>query len=230
MSLIISVYVPTGIILSGDSRTTGTISQQDKDPKNPNNKVTVRTNIVISDAADKVFLLYNRFGVGAFGDAIVKDMPIAHYIEQFHLTTESPSTPEDLAQSLLKYLRSQEPTANVGLVVAGYENNEPFVIGVNVKKGEAQRMNIKKDTGALDYGILRGGDTAVVNRLLSQREFNPVFTVMNIQDAVDYSRHLIRSSIDQMRFEPRFPKVGGPIDTLVITTKDSRFLTRKSVQ
>ena len=92
-----------------------------------------------------------------------------------------------------------------------------------------QRANIDPQTQQLEYGIIRGGDTAIVDRLLSQPKFNPPFQVMNLQDAVDYSRHLIRSTIDQMRFEPRFPTVGGEIDTLVVTWGEARFLAQKSL-
>jgi len=35
MSVIIAVYTPTGIVISGDSRTTGTLNQQIPNPQNP---------------------------------------------------------------------------------------------------------------------------------------------------------------------------------------------------
>lgn len=53
---------------------------------------------------------------------------------------------------------------------------------------------------------------------------------MSLQDAVDFSRHLIRATIDQMRFEPKFPTVGGEIDTLLITNKIVDFLQQKSLK
>ena len=67
----------------------------------------------------------------------------------------------------------------------------------------------------------------MANRLFNQTGLTPVFIGMNLQDAVDYSRHLIRTTIDQMRFEPRFSTVGGPIDTLIITPHEAKFLEHK---
>src|SRR5713226_1524486 len=132
MSLIIAVYVPTGIVLSGDSRTTGTISQQVPNPQNPNVQITVQTNIVLSDAADKVFLIHGRFGVGAFGDALVNNMPIAHFVEQFQ--SQSANNPQssthNLATDLLQFFRTLQPIPNVRFIVVGYDANDPWVISV----------------------------------------------------------------------------------------------------
>jgi hypothetical protein len=234
MSLIIAVYVPTGIVISGDSRTTGILLQQVPQPnsQDPNAQITVQTQVVISDAANKIFLLYDRFGVGAFGDAIINNMPIAHYIEQFEVqqTNNTPQSVQQCANELLLYFRGLNPIPKVGFVVAGYDGVDPWVMGVDLSANSIQRVNIQQGSTNLDYGIVRGGDTAIVDRLLSQPQFNPPFSVMNLQDAVDYSRHLIRSTIDQMRFEPRFPTVGGEIDTLVLNPDSARFLKRKELQ
>ena len=228
MSLIIAVHVPTGIALSGDSRTTGTTSQQVADPRNSACQITVQTSIVLSEAAEKIFLADGRFGIGTFGDALVNNMPIAHYVGQFLSQpgrTTATST-QKLADDVLRYFRALQPAPRVGLLVIGYDANDPLVIGVDVENNVVKRHNIDPQN-QLTYGIVRGGDTAIVDRLLSQPQFNPPFQVMNLQDAVDYSRHLIRSTIDQMRFEPRFPTVGGFIDTMVVTTAGARFLAHK---
>ena len=231
MSLIISVYVPTGIILSGDSRTTLTIQQQSTPatPQSPSPAI-VQTNVTLSDATNKVFLLFRRFGAGTFGEAIINNLPIAHYVEQFELQRSNafPESTHQLANDLLQFFRALTPIPALGFVVAGYDGNDPWVISVNVQGDTSQRVNLNQD-GQLQYGIIRGGDTAIVDRLLSQPQFNPLFNVMNLQDAVDYSRHLIRSTIDQMRFEPRFPTVGGPIDTLVVTSAGASFLICKEI-
>lgn len=234
MSLIVAVYVPTGIIMSGDSRTTGAVTQQVPQPtqQNPNATVTVQTQVVISDSAQKVFLLHNRFGVGTFGDAIVNGMPVAHHVEQCEVQQSAavPPTTQDFANALLQFFRALTPIPNIGFVVAAYDNNDPWVLSVDVRGSSVQRQNLVPGPQQLQYGILRGGDTAIVDRLLSQPQFNPPFNVMNVQDAVDYSRHLIRSTIDQMRFEPRFATVGGPIDTLVLTPSGAQFLARKELR
>jgi 20S proteasome alpha/beta subunit len=231
MSLIIVLYVPTGIVVSADSRTTGTRQINTPDPQDSSQTIQVQTNIVLSDHADKVFEVYGRFGIGAFGHALVNNMPIAHYVEQFehHYADNRPGSTEDLSNNLLDYFRKFDPIPKVSFVAVGYDNNTPFIYGVNVAENKKERYNAKPD-GSINYNIVSGGEADIVNRLLSQPQFNPPFQVMNLQDAVDYSRHLIRSTIDQMRFEPRFPNVGGSIDTLLVTCTGARFLKKKDIE
>ena len=233
MSLIVAVYVPTGIALSGDSRTTGTITQQAVQAGGPTagQPVSVQTQIVISDAAEKVSIAFGRFLVGTFGDALVNKLPIAHYVKQFELDSPEPVDTKACADSLLGYFSGLQPKPNAGFLVCGYDANIPHVFGVDTAAGAVTRMNVDaSDPAKVTYGIARGGDSAVVNRLLSDPQFNPIFDAMNLQDAVDYSRHLIRSTIDQMRFEPRFPTVGGTIDTAVATPDGGpEFLARKEL-
>ena len=232
MSLIIGVYVPTGIVISGDSRTTGTIQEQESNPQVVGQNITFQTNIKLSDSTEKVFKLFDRFGVATFGDAQINNLPIAHYVEQFEAVINliPPATTVDLVILLLEYFRQLNPNLRTGLIVAGNDNNTPHVYGVDIFGNTWTRHNIISDTQTILYGIVRGGDTDIVNRLLNNQQLIPPFEVMSLQDAVDFSRHLIRATIDQMRFEPKFPTVGGEIDTLVITNKSILFLQHKSLK
>jgi hypothetical protein len=229
LTLIVVVYIPTGVVLSGDSRTTLSTRQQITDPQNPANQITLQTDLVLSDAANKVFDLYDKYGLGTFGDALVNNLPIAHYVREFlNQHPILPTSTQNLANDLLTYFRSLQPIPNASFFVVGYDANIPFVIGVEVVNNHTKRWNVAQNN-QIQYGILRGGDTAIVDRLLSQPQFNPIFPVMNIQDAVDYSRHLIRTTIDEMRFEPRFSTVGGSIDTLIVANQGTKFLVEKTL-
>ena len=224
--------MPTGIVLSGDSRMMGTTSSQVPSLSDSAAQMSVQTNMVISDANEKIFSLMNRFGIGTYGDAHVNNLLIAHHIEAFksQLTKSSTvSTTSDLAARLLKYFQQFHSVQILGFVVVGYDGSEPWVMGVDVKKNEVKRVNRNLQSGEVEYGVHAGGDTSIVGRLLSQPVFNPPFPLLNLQDAVDFSRHLIRTTIDQMRFEPRFATVGGPIDTLLATSDGARFLAHKSL-
>ena len=53
---------------------------------------------------------------------------------------------------------------------------------------------------------------------------------MPFQDAVGYAVHLIRTTIDELRFEPRPPSVGGPIDVPGITPSEARSGPRKELR
>ena len=55
MSLTIGFYVPTGIVISGDSRTAGIIQQQVPNPQVDGQNITVQTNIKLSDSTEKAF-------------------------------------------------------------------------------------------------------------------------------------------------------------------------------
>jgi hypothetical protein len=229
MSLIIGVFIPTGIILSGDSRTTGTIPKQVPNPQNPQQQLTVHTNIVVSDSTNKVFNAYNRFGIATFGISHINKLPIAHHIEQFEVLNEAvPATTLDLATSLLAHFRQFNPIPATGFLVSGYDNNEPFIYGVDVANNTTLRHNFNQQQNRITYGTAWGGDSDIVVRLLNQNSM-PIFEIMNLQDAIDFSRHLIRATIDQMRFEPRFPTVGGKIDTLLITNSSIQFIDLKKL-
>lgn len=231
MSVIIAVYTPTGIVISGDSRTTGTLNQTVPNPQSPQQHINVQTMITLSDATLKVFKIFDKYGVGTFGDAHIDNLPIAHYIEQFEINNiaNPPQTTNDFVTELLNYFRQFNPIPRTGFVVAGYDNNEPFVFGVDTFNNTRQRSNFIQAQNRLDYGIVRGGDTDIINRLLNNPQRLPIFQAMNLQDGVDFSRHLIRATIDQMRFEPAVPTVGGEIDTLIITNDKIEFLYKKKL-
>jgi hypothetical protein len=120
---------------------------------------------------------------------------------------------------------------NTSFVIAGYDGTEPWVIAVDIHPNRIECMNQQnlQNQNIRRYGVTSGGDRSIVDRLGSQPgpEFQPQFNRMNLQDAVDYSRHLIRATIDQMRFEPRFATVGGEIDTLALTPASASFLKHK---
>ncbi len=230
MSLIIAAYVPTGIVISGDSRTTGTLTIQEPNPAAAGQFTNVQTNITLSDATNKVFKMFGRFGVATFGDAHIENLPITHHLQQFEAgMRNAPKTTQDLVNALHPYFRKFNPIPKMGFIVAGYDNNVPYVFGVDIWGNSTQRPNFVQDQNRIDYGIARGGDVDVVNRLLNNPQRMPPFMAMNLQDAVDFSRHLIRTTIDQMRFEPAIQTVGGEIDTLIITTEKTEFLYHKAL-
>ncbi|MCA1918908.1 MAG: hypothetical protein LDL38_05875 [Flavobacterium piscis] len=230
MSVIIAVYTPTGIVISGDSRTTGTFNQTIPNPQNTLEQLNIQTMLTLSDATLKVFKLFDKYGVATAGDAVIYNLPIAHYIEQFEISNleNPPLTTNALGNELLNYFRQFTPIPQISFIIGGYDNNIPFVFGIDTLNNTIERSNYTQ-TNEIDYGIIRGGDTDVINRLLNNPQRLPIFKAMNLQDGVDFSRHLIRTTIDQMRFEPASPTVGGEIDTLIITNQKIEFLYKKKL-
>ena len=52
---------------------------------------------------------------------------------------------------------------------------------------------------------------------------------MPLQDAIDFSVFAIKTTIDAIRFQARPKNVGGPIDVLVITPDEAKFINKKSL-
>lgn len=52
---------------------------------------------------------------------------------------------------------------------------------------------------------------------------------MTLQDAIDFSIYAIRTTIDTMRFQARPKTVGGPIDVLLISPEEAKFIQKKEL-
>jgi hypothetical protein len=232
MSLVVAVYVPSGIVMAGDSRMTFT-RQEKKEAEGQ--QVTVREPIVLSDNAYKVMKLnVVPVGVAAFDTGVIHNQPVDAHVRRFD---EEAITEEDtvttVPEKLVQYFQRGFPKVPVGFFLAGYTTENrvsvPHVFACHtVKEPHVQRINVDKQ-GTVDYGVLRAGDTAVVNRLVA-KDALPLFAAMPLQDAVDYSIYLIRTTIETLRFEPRYPSVGGFIDVLVVTPDEMRFVQRKELR
>jgi hypothetical protein len=232
VSLVVTVYVPSGIVMAADSRMT---VQRSEDRVEGEQTTRVQQQLVLSDNAYKVVEL-RKIGVGiAIYDAgIIDNQPVDSHVHRFE---DEVITPNDdvlsVAEKFLAYFQDHFPGMPVGYHIAGYRQEDrarvPHVlVGHTVREPGLRRVNAD-DKGNTQYGITRAGETLVANRLIDANSL-PLFTAMPLQDAVDYAVHLIRSTIDTMRFEPRFPSVGGPIDVLVVTPEGIRWVQRKELR
>lgn len=61
-------------------------------------------------------------------------------------------------------------------------------------------------------------------------EANIDFNMMNLQDAIDFARFAIRTTIDTQRFLQMEKTVGGPIDVLVIKPQESAWVSSKELK
>lgn len=232
MSLVVTVYVPSGIVMAADSRMT---VMRTEDREEAGQKVRLQQQLVLSDNAYKVVELRSvSVGVSVYDAGVINDQPVDSHVHRFE---EEAIAPGDdvvtVADKLLQYFQTKFPGVNVGVHVAGYRiegrASVPYVlVGHTVREPKARRVNADAD-GRVQYGITRAGDTLVANRLIDPNHL-PLFPAMPLQDAVDYAVHLIRTTIDTMRFEPRFPAVGGPIDVLVVTAGGIRWVQRKELR
>lgn len=232
MSLVIAVYVPSGIVIAADSRMT--VAREEK-KQAKGQQVTLKERIVLSDNAYKVVdLSAVRVGVGAFDTGIINDQPVDTHVRRFEEEAiAEEDTVTSVPEKLIQYFQRSFPKVGVGFLLGGYTTENrisvPYVFACHtVKEPHVQRINVDKQ-GTVEYGVLRAGDTAVVDRLVA-KDALPLFKAMPLQDAVDYSIYLIRTTIETLRFEPRYPSVGGFIDVLVVTPDEMRFVQRKELR
>ena len=61
-------------------------------------------------------------------------------------------------------------------------------------------------------------------------EANIDYNMMNLQDAIDFARFAIRTTIDTQRFLQMEKTVGGPIDVLVIKPQESIWVSSKEMK
>lgn len=232
MSLVVTVYVPSGIVMAADSRMSVLRSE---DREEGEQKMRVQQQLVQSDNAYKVVELRSvGVGVSVYDAGIINNQPVDSHVHRFE--EEQVTTGDNVitvSEKFLSYFQTNFPGVNVGFHVAGYRTEErasvPYVlVGHTTKEPGIRRVNAVED-GTLQYGITRAGDTLVANRLIDPNHL-PLFPAMPLQDAVDYAMHLIRATIDTMRFEPRFPSVGGPIDVLVVSAEGMRWVQRKELR
>jgi hypothetical protein len=232
MSLVVTVYVPSGIVMAGDSRMS---VQRSEERAEADQRTLVQQQLVLSDSAYKVVELRSiGVGIAIYDAGIINNQPADTHVHRFE---EEMLTPEDdvlsVGDKFLIYFQTNFPGVAVGYHIAGYRTENrasmPYVlVGHTIREPGLKRVNADGKAN-LQYGITRAGDTLVANRLIDQN-YLPLFAAMPLQDAVDYAVHLIRTTIDTMRFEPRFPSVGGPIDVLVVTPDGLQWVQRKELR
>jgi hypothetical protein len=242
MSFVIAVYVPEGIVMASDSRQSVTI-----EGRNPEGK-PFKVETVNSDAIIKTFLLEkHQVGISNFGQDLLGGIPIAGHIKRFieeELTLKDDVT--TVPKKLVEYFRKSFPEADAGFHVAGYRKegkvSVPYVHSCHVARNVVERRNTKPD-GSITYGATWSGQGDILSSILIPvtvkddkgndkviRSPAPIiWDAMSLQDAVDFSIYAIRTTIDTMRFQARPKNVGGPIDVLVLTPEEARWIQRKQL-
>jgi len=243
MTLVIVTYVPEGIVMASDSRQFLTV--QGKAPDGRDFKIETPA----SDFVTKIFLLENtKVGISNFGQDLLAGVPMGSYIKKFieeELTAADDVT--TIPQKLVEYFRKSFPDADAGFHVAGYKKegkvSVPYVYYCHVRQNIVERRNIKPD-GSLAYGATWSGQIDVITSIINPvvikdekgvekiiRQPAPIiWDAMTLQDAIDFSIYAIRTTIDTMRFQARPKNVGGPIDVLVITPDETRWIQKKELR
>ena len=253
MSLVITSYVPEGIVMASDSRQSITIEGKTSDGKD-----LPKIDTVNSDNVYKTYLLSEKdkdgkiiFEVGMqnFGQDLLGGIPTASHIKRF---SEEELTGADdvttIPKKLVEFFRKLFPTADTGFHIVGYKKEKedkvsmPYIYYCHVAKDIIERRNVKPD-GNLAYGATWSGQIDVLAGIL-QPSLMPgsegkaitmqkppiIWGTLALQDAIDFSIYAIRTTIDTIRFQARPKNVGGPIDVLVITPDGAKWIQKKELK
>ena len=231
MSLIICVHVEEGIVLAGDSRssynkTDGNITQ-----------VGVHT----TNTTNKVFSCPNKVGIAVCGDASVKGIPISGFVESFIREKIKEETDIEEMPNLVKiYFKNLDQNLNTTFVIAGYKKqNEKYIPKIFRVRTNMEGIEII-DTE--HHGALWDGETATLTKLIQPVYIKdgdnfillPVpeiaWNLYTLQDAIDFSKYGIKTTIDAMRFQTMPETVGGPIDILIMKPDKTEWLVKKELK
>ncbi len=231
MSLVLTVYVREGIIMAADSR----ITLDQTTPSGTNS--TIHLAVGMSDTNRKIFVTENNIGINTYGTADINRVPIAGFIDSFIRGLPASATVKQTADELLNHFCSYNPVPQTTFYVAGYnkttQEQEVYLV-------EIMNHNVVKMNQPNDQGVVYGGEYDVVSRLIqpvflkdSQNNYQPLptfpipYSFFTIQDAVDFSVYLIKTTIDTMRFQSRHKTVGGYIDVLFIHPTGFEWVAKK---
>lgn len=256
MTLIVSLRVPDGAVIAGDSLSTlmgqgqfeATVGvtcpscghQHEIESKSPIFPVPGTT----FSYAQKVFPFCGKFGVGTFGAGLIANKSVYFIIRLLEQQLEESNVPltsaTETAQRIGNQIHHLLKQANIitentpdnqfilGFQVVGYDNNNPKTIEVLIGKD----VNYRPVEG---LGCTISGSQEIVQAIWglykTDPQSQPPYEVFSLQDAIDYAEFLIRSTIAHQRFSQTIPNVGGDIDILLVTPFDgSEWIRQKQLR
>ncbi len=244
MSFVITVYVPSGIVMASDSRQSITIQRRDDTGRE---YPPIQT--VSSDYVYKTYLLKGlNIGISTFGESLLGKVPMDFHLKEFEEENLNPKDDvESVANKLLNFFKRKFPNADTSFHIAGYRKNGkisiPFVYHCNVKRSELKRLNYSQEINKVLFGASWGGEGDIIAEILQpawtrdrsgkfvQVQKPPViWDAMPLQDAIDFAVYAVKTTIDTIRFQARLKTVGGPIDVLLITPEGARWIKRKELR
>lgn len=236
MSFLIAVHVNEGIVLASDRRSTYSNTMK------RDGKLIERIGIHTTNSTDKTFLCPNGSGISASGEASLMGAPITGYIREMIRTHIRENTDvSEIPNLLLHYFRGFPVVPDATFIVAGYqtvqEKKVQKIFKVNMREGTV----VTVDTNS--QGATWDGEGNTLARLLlnvavidPNGGYNPLpsdpilFEYFTLQDAVDFARYAVETTIQTMRFKNVIETVGGEVDLLVITPEETKWLQKAELK
>ena len=236
MSFLIAVHVNEGIVLASDRRTTYTDTQID-------NGITVqRIGIHTTDSTPKTFICPNNTGISTCGDASLNGKPLTGYIqEMIRCRIDKECNIEKMPEIIIDFFNKLKTVPDTNFMIAGYHNTdtgkEQRIYKLNVKSGNIKQVDTSSQGASWD------GEILTLSRLIQNvalKNIDGSYTDLpyeeilwgyfTLQDAVDFARYAVETTIQTMRFKKVVETVGGAVDILVITPDEVKWLQKTELK
>ena len=259
MTLIVSLRIPDGIVIAGDSLST-VVGQGQLEAKidvtcpECNHKHGIQQRLPMPPVsattfsyAQKVFSFCGKFGIGTFGTGLLADKSIyfaMRLIEQRLMGREPPlegvtKVAKEIGDEVHDLLKEQLKRENISVdmlpknqVVLGFQvvgYDDTIPRTVEVYVGSKVHCRTQKELGCTVSGS-QDIVQAIWQLYKKHPESQPPYPVFSLQDAIDYAEFLIRTTIAHQRFSQTIPNVGGEIDIALVTPFDGfRWIRQKDL-
>ena len=233
MSFLIAVYVNEGIVLASDRRTTYTNTQT------IDNTILKHIGIHTTNSTDKTFVCSNGAGISCCGETSLLGKPITGYIQdmiRYEISKECRI--ENMPQIIINYFNKLSEVPNTDFIVAGYDYTDGQKVQNIFKLNVKSKKNERIDTSS--QGATWAGETITLTRLIQnvavKTEDNQyldlpfeeiLWNYFTLQDAIDFARYAVETTIQTMRFKNVVETVGGTVDILVITPDETTWLQKE---
>ena len=160
MTLVVSVFVPTGIVLAADSRTT---IQSTATRQVSTGVETIQTPLVLSDSAFKVHALPSSgVGILTYGEAFAAELPVDSHLRQFAEQFDRPEHDVPQMAELLEHGAQSYTSATVGQLGVGNLYGSPGFVAA--AWGSAGDYHLLPGSVALNAGTAQGAPTDDLDR------------------------------------------------------------------
>lgn len=241
MSLILSLKIPDGLVIAGDSLSTmqGNLQiQADVDTNCPqcDSPITQQLDIqgppiptTTFSYAQKIFPFMDRFGVGTFGASQVGGKTMYFAVRELeqelrqddhdHPMETVTNAAQRIGDRVHDLLESQEDDLSslpddhfvVGFQVVGYSQDEPEIMEVKVGKDIVRNKEGEVTASGRHYLV------EALHDAWQNQGTVPAFEAFSLQDAINYAKFMIRTTADHQEFSPQMADVGGEIDIGLVT-------------
>lgn len=233
MSFLIAVHVNEGIVLASDRRTTYTNTQTNGD------KVIQRIGVHTTNSTEKSFVCPNGAGISTCGDASLLGKPITGYIQEMIRThIGKDCLVSAIPQIIIDYFHALPIVPDTHFIVGGYDKMENRKQQLLYKVKVKEKSIDKVETNA--QGASWEGETFTLTRLIQNVAVKTnegqyidlpfekiLWEYFTLQDAVDFARYAVETTIQTMHFKNVIETVGGAVDVLVITPDETKWLQKE---